>query len=293
VKNSRMSVKFSILMHALIAYSFSGTVCAQQAPTLKEAVRDQYVDVLDEQVLQGLQHDESLDRLDVYSHFLTEQELQDGSLSPDAEAFVRLLGSDALYLRIPAFHVKTSAQVHQALAATIQQAHALIVIDLRGNRGGLLNAAVEVADEFIAEGVLASTKGRQDASNLVFIAKPNGLFEGKRLVVIIDKKTASAAELLAGILKISSGACLVGQNSYGKSAVQSHIQLSNGEALSLTTAVYYFSNAETVSEYGLKPDVRISNRQLKHYPVRRIQDVDTVSNQLNPVLHTAMHCSIR
>ncbi len=262
-----MGSKFHTINGMLAACIFSATICAQEAPTLKEAVRDQYIDEMEEDALKKLDGNEPLSDLDAYSHFLGEKELLNVSLSADSEAFAQAINTEALYLGIPVFHVKTATQVHQTLLAALKvNAVKTIVIDLRGNRGGLLNAAIEVADEFIADGKLASTKGRQDSSNLVFLAKPGGLAEGKRVAVLIDDKTASAAELLAGILRINANAVLIGQRSFGKSAIQTQIYLKNGEALSLTTASYYFSDGSVLHHHGLEPDKRISNWTLNRHP---------------------------
>lgn len=267
VENADMSKKLNFLRCTLAACIFSVTVCAQEAPTLKEAVRDQYIDEMEEDALKKLDGNEPLSDLDAYSHFLGEKELLNVSLPADSEAFVQAINTEALYLRIPVFHVKTASQVNQTISAALQvNAVKTIVIDLRGNRGGLLNAAIEVADEFIADGKLASTKGRQDSSNLVFLAKPGGLAEGKRVAVLIDNRTASAAELLAGILRTNARAYLIGQRSFGKSAVQTQIYLKNGDALSLTTASYYFSDGSVLHRHGLEPDKHISNWTLNRHP---------------------------
>lgn len=262
-----MTTPIRFLISAIVLCSFSAAVAAQEAPTLEEAVRDQYVDAMAADALKQLESDTPLSGLDAYSHFLTEKELADSSSSAEARAFSARIGANALYLRIPVFHVKTSNQVRYALSeALLNPAVEIILIDLRGNRGGLLNAAVEVADEFVASGVIASTKGRQEQSNLLFLAKPDGLAENKHLLVLTDKNTASAAELLAGILRINGQAQLMGQNTYGKSAVQTHIQLKNGEALSLTTATYYFSDGSVVHSHGLAPDIKIPAWKLKRHP---------------------------
>ncbi len=262
-----MSANLIFFICTLAACIFSAGVCAQEAPTLKEAVRDHYISEMQEEALKKLDGNEPLSDLDAYSHFLSENELLNVSLSTDSEAFVQAINADALYLRIPVFHVKTATQVHQALLVALKvNTIKTIVIDLRGNRGGLLNTAIEVADEFIADGKLASTRGRQDSSNLVFLAKPGGPVEGKRLAVLIDSKTASAAELLAGILRTNARAYLIGQRSFGKSAVQTQIHLKNGEDLRLTTAIYYFSDGSVLHHHGLEPDKRISNWTLNRYP---------------------------
>ena len=277
------------LPHALALFVLSAGAFAQESPTLKEAVRDQYVDAMDESRLDMLDGATPFSGMDAYSHFLTEQELQDDSVAVDSAAFVRGLDAGALYLRIPVFHVKTSAQVRQQLSAAMNVPGVkTVVIDLRGNRGGLLNAAVEVADEFIADGELATTKGRHDSSNLVFLAKPGGLAERVDIAVLVDKGTASAAELLAGILRTTAGARLIGQNSFGKSAVQTQIRLKDGEALSLTTATFYFADGRTVGVQGLSPDSPVSSWRLWRNPPLGIQQAAQGASLRNPLLSDAV-----
>lgn len=263
---------------------------AQENSTLKEAVRNQYLDKIDEDGLSQIENSANLSSLDPYSHFLTEQELLDVSALAAFQSFALPINNRVLYLRIPIFHAKTALQVHQALTFALQNTKfEAVIIDLRGNKGGLLNAAIEVADEFIKEGMLASTKGRQDISNLIFLGKSTGLAEELKVAVIIDKNTASAAELLAGILSINAAAPLLGQNSYGKSAVQSQIHLQSGGQLKLTTAYYYFSDETTVSQTGLVPTVPISSWQLWLYPPLLNGFAKDPEDLLNPLLKKAIN----
>ena len=191
----------------------------------------------------------------------------EGIVTPGAAAFAIPLPDQGIYIRIPVFHVQTTAQVQQAVQAVLAQGPVSdVVLDLRGNRGGLLNAAVEVADEFVAQGTLAQTSGRADTANLVFLAKPGGLLTGRPVAVLIDAKTASAAELLAGILQRNDKGLLVGRSSFGKSAVQSRFALDNGESLSLTTAYYRFSDGSTVSPQGLPPDAVLPSWAMRRKP---------------------------
>jgi hypothetical protein len=269
-----------VLPHALALFIFSAVALAQESPTLKEAVRDQYVDAMDENELDVLDGAAPFSGMDAYSHFLSGQELQDGSVAPDSAAFVRALGAGALYLRIP---------VRQQLSAAMKTPGLkTVVIDLRGNRGGLLNAAIEVADEFIADGELARTKGRHDSANLVFLAKPGGLAERVDIAVLVDKRTASAAELLAGILRINAGARLLGQNTFGKSAVQTQIRLKDGAALSLTTATFFFADGSTVGVQGLSPDAPVSAWRLWRHPPLGIQQTAKDATLRNPLFNDAV-----
>lgn len=202
--------------------------------------------------------------VDRYRHVLTAEELLDLSADPAYAAFVRTLPDNWLYIRIPLFHAQTSKQLQAALQALPADAGLpQVVLDLRGNRGGLVNAAIEVADEFIGAGVLAKTEGIHDLPDMLFKANPEGRLQGSRIVVLIDGQTASAAELLAGILRVNAGAILAGRSSYGKNAVQAWAMQVDGTILAHTVARYYFSDGSTVSDDGLQPDHRWPGRIMK------------------------------
>jgi C-terminal processing protease CtpA/Prc len=239
----------------------------QEPPDLKTTVRDNYVEEIEAARLAEVQESGSLQPLDAYSHFMSPQELRDLSETSSAAAFAIALPGQGVYIRIPVFHAKTAGQVHQAVQSVLAQGPiSKVVLDLRGNRGGLLNAAVEVADEFVVQGRIAETIGRTDTANLVFLAKPGGLLSGRHVAVLIDAKTASAAELLAGILQRNDDAVLLGRNSFGKSAVQSQFALENGESLSLTTAYYRFSDGSTIGPEGLVPETVLPKWAMRRKP---------------------------
>jgi C-terminal processing protease CtpA/Prc len=269
-----------IFLNVFLMIAFA-EASAQDNPDLKSAVRDNYVEEVATERLADVEESGSLQPLDAFSHFMTPQELKDLSVSPSYAAFAITLPGNGIYIRIPVFHGKTVAQVNQGVAMVLTQGPIdKVVLDLRGNRGGLLNAAVEVADEFVGQGTLAKTSGRTDTANLVFLAKPAGLLTGRRVAVLIDAKTASAAELLAGILALNGNAVLVGRNSFGKSAVQSQFALENGESLSLTTAYYRFSDGSTVGPTGLVPGI-----VLPKWAMRRKPPLATSINDKETLLH--------
>lgn len=283
-----------LIPRALALCILSVSAFAQEAPTLTEAVRDHYVDEVDTQRLESLEGAVPFAALDPYSHFTSEQELLDVSQSKESAAFLLRLDTGALYLRIPVFHAKTASQVNQQLASAMKDPGVQrIVIDLRGNRGGLLNAAIEVADEFIADGTLASTQGRQDNANLVFLAKPSGSAEQVAIAVLVDRQTASAAELLAGILRINAGARLLGQNTFGKSSVQTQIRLKDGGSLSLTTATFFFSDGNTVGDSGLRPDLPVSSWRLWRHPPPGISQIKRSETYVDPLLNDAAASAAR
>ena len=129
------------------------------------------------------------------------------------------------------------------------------ILDLRNNPGGLLTQAIRISDFFLNEGEIVSTKGRDKEENEKWFAKKGDLIKGKALIVLINKGSASASEIVAGALKDHKRAILVGQTSYGKGSVQSIIPLKNRGAIRLTISKYYLPSGQSISEVGVTPDI--------------------------------------
>ena len=170
----------------------------------------------------------------------------------------RLLEPGYGYLRIANFQSDTGPQVLRQLRALNAQAEggqlAGLVLDLRSNPGGLLNAAVEAADAFLDDGLIVRTKGRLAYSNASFHAKPGDLLKGAPMVVLVDAGTASAAEVLAGALRDHRRALLMGSRTFGKGSVQTVVPLENGDSIKLTTARYYTPRGRSIQARGIRPD---------------------------------------
>jgi carboxyl-terminal processing protease len=170
----------------------------------------------------------------------------------------RLLEPGYGYLRIANFQSDTGPQVLRQLRALNAQSEggqlAGLVLDLRSNPGGLLNAAVEAADAFLDEGLIVRTKGRLVYSNASFHAKPGDLLKGAPVVVLMDAGTASAAEVLAGALRDHRRALLMGSRTFGKGSVQTVVPLENGDSVKLTTARYYTPSGRSIQARGIRPD---------------------------------------
>ena len=134
-----------------------------------------------------------------------------------------------------------------------------LIIDLRGNPGGLLTASVEVADKFIADGGIVSTRGRSEQENFSYRAHRPGTWRVP-LVVLIDGDSASASEIFAGAIKDSGRGKIVGTRSYGKGSVQGIFPLGkNGAGARLTTAKFYSPLGHPISNVGITPDVDVRN----------------------------------
>ena len=174
----------------------------------------------------------------------------------------RLLEPGYGYVRLSNFQADTATDMTTHIAGLVEQNHGPlrgIVLDLRSNPGGLLNAAVEAADAFIDSGVIVSTKGRLTYSNSTFTATPGDVLDGAPIVVLVDGGTASAAEVLAGALHDQHRALVVGGRTFGKGSVQTVLPLDNGDSIKLTTARYYTPSGKSIQARGILPDVLLKS----------------------------------
>ncbi|KXU34105.1 peptidase S41 [Ventosimonas gracilis] len=178
----------------------------------------------------------------------------------------RLLESGYGYLRISQFQQGSGKETKNALVrlkkSNNNQPLQGLVLDLRNNPGGVLQAAVEVVDQFVASGLITYTKGRQTDSDMRFFASGKDNSEGVPLVVLINEGSASAAEIVAGALQDHHRAVLMGSTSFGKGSVQSIMPLSQGRALKLTTALYYTPNGRSIQAQGIVPDISVARGRL-------------------------------
>jgi carboxyl-terminal processing protease len=159
------------------------------------------------------------------------------------------------YIRIPAFQKTTAADLEDALWDLHRQGMRSLIIDLRGNPGGLLTASVEVADKFIAEGGIVSTRGRSEQENFNYRAHRPGTWRVP-LVVLIDGDSASASEIFAGAIQDSGRGKIVGARSYGKGSVQGIFALgTSGAGARLTTARFFSPLGHPISNVGITPDI--------------------------------------
>jgi carboxyl-terminal processing protease len=166
------------------------------------------------------------------------------------------------YVRVSTFDENTAAELRAAIAKLKQQAGGSFtgfVLDLRNDAGGLLDAAVEVAADFLDSGTVVSTKGRDPDENRVYEAPPNGdLVRGVPLIVLINGASASASEIVAGALQDNHRAVAIGTRSFGKGSVQSIIPIEGHGALRLTTALYYTPSGRSIQGHGITPDTVVT-----------------------------------
>jgi len=173
----------------------------------------------------------------------------------------RLLEPGYAYIRLSAFQADTAADFEKQVAALQQQAGGRLqglVLDLRSNPGGLLSAAVQIADSLLNSGVIVSTRGRVALSDTRFEATPGDILHGAPIVVVVDAGSASASEVLAAALRDNQRARLIGSRTFGKGSIQTIMPLDNGDSVKLTTARYYTPSGASIQATGLIPDVELS-----------------------------------
>ncbi|WP_415907913.1 S41 family peptidase [Oleiharenicola sp. Vm1] len=162
------------------------------------------------------------------------------------------------YLQITQFSERTGDEFDAALKELEKHDLRALVLDLRNNPGGLVDAAVDVCDQFFAKGeLIAYTQGRTPESREEFRAENNHPRRTYPIAVLVNGGTASAAEIVSGALKDTKRAVIVGEKTFGKGSVQSIIEMQNGEGIRLTTARYYTPSGITIHEKGIQPQVEI------------------------------------
>jgi carboxyl-terminal processing protease len=171
---------------------------------------------------------------------------------------VRVIDGGIGYVQLTEFSEHTGEQFGRALESLLRRGITSLVIDLRNNPGGVLEAAVEVAEPFFRKGeLIVYTQGRQPAARDDYRAEAEGAPVTLPIAVLINAGSASAAEILTGALKDTNRAVVVGERSFGKGSVQSVFPLKNGEGLRLTTARYYTPGGVSIHEKGITPHVEV------------------------------------
>lgn len=174
----------------------------------------------------------------------------------------RLLGDGYGYVRISNFQMRTGADLRKEVTRLKKENKGNLkglVLDLRNNPGGLLDAAISVSDAFIKEGDIVSIKGRTADNKKTARASPEDILKGAPIVVLINGGSASASEIVAGALQDHRRGIIMGSKSFGKGSVQSVIDLQNNTAIKLTTALYYTPDMRSIQAEGIKPDIKLSD----------------------------------
>jgi carboxyl-terminal processing protease len=181
-----------------------------------------------------------------------------------SEVHMRTARAEALpgrygYLRITSFNDSTPSETRRQLSE-LQASAPLrgLVLDLRGNPGGVLESAVGVADEFLETGVIVRAEGRTAESRFEMRATDGDLLRHAPLVVLVDRGSASGAEIVAAALRDHGRATLMGERTFGKGSVQTVMPLRDGQALKLTTSRYFTPSGASIHDRGIEPDVSLA-----------------------------------
>jgi carboxyl-terminal processing protease len=177
----------------------------------------------------------------------------------------RLLESGFGYLRVSQFQVNTGKDVVRAIQDFESKGPLRgLVLDLRNNPGGVLQAAVEVSDAFIDEGLIVYTEGRLANAQLRYSASAKTAAPKVPMVVIINTGSASASEIVAGALQDHKRGLILGTDSFGKGSVQTILPLTADRAVKLTTALYFTPNGRSIQAQGIVPDIRVDEAEIRN-----------------------------
>jgi carboxyl-terminal processing protease len=179
------------------------------------------------------------------------------------------------YLRIAEFTPQTAERCRAGIRSFIDAGYTSLVLDLRGDPGGLLNAAVDVANLFIDQGLIVQRKSERVASeNFMYSARKNRMMVDPKIpiAVLVDRGSASASEIVSGALRDYHRATLYGEKTYGKGSVQTVEAVGDG-GFRLTTSRYYLPSGVTIDKVGIEPDVKIAEPQLSEAEQKAVNDL--------------------
>ena len=171
---------------------------------------------------------------------------------------IEMISPGFVYSRITNFQSHTATDFKTGLTTMRKESPIKgLILDLRNNPGGLLHQAINIADIFLSEGIIVSTKGRISEQNTVFSAHNNGGETDYPMVVLVNEGSASAAEIVAGAIQAHKRGIIIGSQTFGKGSVQTIIPLPDGAGLRMTTAKYFTPDDISIQALGIQPDVEV------------------------------------
>ena len=197
-----------------------------------------------------------------------------------------LLDNEIGYIKISQFQENVSDELKDALSKLeLENGGSLrgLVLDLRNNPGGLLDEAIEVADQFIDKGLIVSVRGRTSNQSKEYYATKGDSEQDISLVVLVNKGSASASEVVAEALQDSKRATIVGSKTFGKGSVQTIIELDDGSGLKLTTAKFYAPSGRSISDVGVTPDIIVEDNESTDLQIKRAVEILKLSDLSNTV----------
>ncbi len=186
----------------------------------------------------------------------------------------KILEPGFAYVRVSNFQTHTAEDLRKSLEKLKEENEnglSGLILDLRNNPGGILNAAVGVSDLFLDSGLIVYTEGRIQDSKLKFNAKPSDILRNAPIIVLVNGGSASASEIVAGALQDHERAIIMGERTFGKGSVQTILPMNDEAALKLTTARYFTPSGRSIQASGIEPDIIIENIR-----VNREQDTGAI-----------------
>ena len=183
------------------------------------------------------------------------------------------------YLRIIEFTPYSEPRVKDALVEFADMGLEQLIVDVRNNPGGLLDSVVKIADHFFSGGIIVSTRSRIQDQDKVYRASPGKILPSyTKIVVLLNKGSASASEILTGAMKDRNRATIIGTTSYGKGSVQQIFGLMNSKdkAIKLTTGRYYTPNGQNIDKTGIEPDIMA---EFRDYSDKELKDIATIKEE--------------
>ncbi|WP_455380556.1 S41 family peptidase [Acidihalobacter prosperus] len=200
----------------------------------------------------------------------------------------RMLEPGYAYIRITSFQANTAASLKKAIKKLDHENKNPLrglILDLRNNPGGVLNAAIDVSNAFLNRGLIVYTKGRMADANVQYKATKGDILDGAPMVVLVNGGTASAAEIVSGALKDNHRALIVGTRTFGKGSVQTVLPLSDKTGVKLTTALYFTPDGHSIQAEGIKPNILVKPMAVNKSPndnFRTLREVDLEGHLANP-----------
>jgi carboxyl-terminal processing protease len=175
-----------------------------------------------------------------------------------------LLDDKIGYIRLVEFQQKAGRELEDALKKLEGQGMDALILDLRNNPGGMLDAAVDVSEKFLSKDqVIVSTRGRNKSQDNIFKSTGTQTHPQYRMIVLVNEGSASASEIVAAALRDNKRAVLLGNKTFGKGSVQTVTPLKDGSAIRLTTASYYTPSGKSIMNHGIMPDIVVEEEVLK------------------------------
>ena len=196
-----------------------------------------------------------------------------------------MLSDDIGYLKLTQFKHNTHEEARTAIRDMMKNGMRALILDLRNNGGGLLDASVKIVSMFVKSGLVVETKGRSERANEKYYVDKSQYLTNMPMVVLINSGSASASEIVAGALSDRKRAKLIGEKSFGKGSVQTLFPLTDGSGVYVTIARYYTPSGKVIDHVGLSPDIEVKGEpdRVISKDVQLQRAITEVKKQIRPV----------